>query len=157
GADDIGERMLHDPRLPLISATGSCRMGRRAAEVVGRRLGRALLELGGNNAIIITPGADLELAIRATVFAAVGTARPRCTTVRRLIVHDSIHDVVLERLVRIYQRIRIGEPWDGSVLMGPLISPGAVEAMMAALDSARRQGGEVVYGGNRLSRPGYFV
>src|SRR5262249_44789265 len=108
GADDIGERMLQDARLTLISATGSCRMGRRAGEVVGRRLGRALLELGGNNAIIMTPNADLELAIRATVFAAVGTAGQRCTTARRLIVHESIHDRVLQRLVAVYGRIRIG-------------------------------------------------
>jgi aldehyde dehydrogenase (NAD+) len=157
GADEIGERMLHDPRLPLISATGSCRMGRRVGEVVGRRLGRALLELGGNNAIIITPGADLELAIRATVFAAVGTAGQRCTTARRLFVHETIHDRVLERLVEIYRRIRIGDPWDDSVLMGPLISEEAVSAMMAALDAARRQGGEVLCGGKRLDRPGFFV
>ncbi len=149
--------MLHDRRLPLISATGSCRLGRRVAEVVGRRLGRTILELGGNNAIIITPNANLELAIRATVFAAVGTAGQRCTSVRRLLVHESIHEQILERLVGIYQRIRIGDPWDDSVLMGPLISEGAVETMMTALEAARRQGGEVVYGGNRLSRPGFFV
>ena len=99
-ADDIGERMLADVRLPLISATGSCRLGRRVAEVVGSRLGRSLLELGGNNAIIITPSADLEMAIRGTLFAAVGTAGQRCTTARRLIVHESIHDSFLERLCR---------------------------------------------------------
>ena len=98
GGEDIGRRMLEDRRLPLISATGSCRLGRVVGEVVGRRLGRSLLELGGNNAIIITPSADLELAIRATVFAAVGTAGQRCTTARRLIVHESIHNLVLERL-----------------------------------------------------------
>jgi len=157
GADDIGERMLQDKRLPLISATGSCRMGRRVAEVVGSRLGRTILELGGNNAIIITASADLELAVRATAFAAVGTAGQRCTTARRLIVHQSIHDVVLERLVALYRRVTIGEPWDDAVLMGPLISEQAVEAMMTALDAARQQGGEVVHGGNRLARPGFFV
>jgi aldehyde dehydrogenase (NAD+) len=157
GADDIGERMLKDRRLPLISATGSCRMGRRVAEVVGLRLGRTILELGGNNAIIITPGANLELATRATLFAAVGTAGQRCTSARRLLVHESIQDRVLDRLVDIYRRVRIGDPWDDSVLMGPLISESAVETMMAALDAARRQGGEVVYGGNRLARPGFFV
>jgi aldehyde dehydrogenase (NAD+) len=157
GSDDVGERMLQDPRLPLISATGSCRMGRRVAEVVGRRLGRTILELGGNNAIIITPRADLELAIRATVFAAVGTAGQRCTTARRLFLHESIHDRVLGRLVEIYRRIRIGDPWDDSVLMGPLISEEAVGAMMAALAAAREQGGEIVWGGRRLSRPGFFV
>ena len=132
-------------------------MGRRVGEVVGRRLGRALLELGGNNAIIITPSADLELAIRATAFAAVGTAGQRCTTARRLIVHESIHDPVLDRLIQVYSRVKIGDPWDDSVLMGPLISERAVEAMMAALQAARQQGGEVVYGGKRLPRPGFFV
>jgi aldehyde dehydrogenase (NAD+) len=157
GAEDIGERMLQDRRLPLISATGSCRLGHRVAEMVGRRLGRTILELGGNNAIIIAPSADRELAIRATVFAAVGTAGQRCTTARRLIVHESIHDQILERLVEIYRRIKIGDPWDDSVLMGPLISENAVESMMAALEAARQQGGEVVQGGRRLDRPGYFV
>ncbi len=99
----------------------------------------------------------LELAIRATAFAAVGTAGQRCTTARRLIVHESIHDAVLERLVQVYSRVKIGDPWDESVLMGPLISEQSVEAMMAALDAAREQGGEVVHGGERLARPGFFV
>ncbi len=99
-ADEIGERMAGDSRLPLISATGSCRMGRRVAEMVGKRLGRTLLELGGNNAMIITPSADVEMAVRGTVFAAVGTAGQRCTTARRLIVHESLHDAFLARLVR---------------------------------------------------------
>jgi aldehyde dehydrogenase (NAD+) len=125
--------------------------------MVGRRLGRSLLELGGNNAIIIAPSADLELAIRATVFAAVGTAGQRCTTARRLIVHESIHDQVLERLAAIYRRIRIGDPWDDSVLMGPLIGEDSVAAMQDALQAARQQGAAIVYGGNRLDRPGYFV
>ncbi len=157
GAGDIGETMLADERLPLISATGSCRMGRRAAEVVGRRLGRTILELGGNNAIIITPSADLELAIRATAFAAVGTAGQRCTSVRRLIVHESVHDQVLERLVSVYRRVPIGDPWLEPTLMGPLISEHAVTNMMAAVLEARRQGGEIVHGGHRLDRPGFFV
>src|SRR5262249_11053388 len=116
GAADIGETMLADERLTLISATGSCRMGRRASEVVGRRLVRPILELGGNNAIIITPSADLELALRATAFAAVGTAGQRCTSVRRLIVHESIHDQVVSRLATIYGRIAIGEPWREEIL-----------------------------------------
>jgi aldehyde dehydrogenase (NAD+) len=157
GGEDIGRRMLEDRRLPLISATGSCRLGRVVGEVVGRRLGRSLLELGGNNAIIIAPSADLELAIRATVFAAVGTAGQRCTSARRLIVHESIHDDVLERLVAIYRRVRIGDPWDDSVLMGPLIGEESIAAMTKALETVRRQGGEVIYGGNRLDRPGFFV
>ncbi|MGO9466423.1 MAG: aldehyde dehydrogenase family protein [Isosphaeraceae bacterium] len=156
-AGDVGARMIEDQRLPLISATGSCRMGRSVAEVVGCRLGRVLLELGGNNAIIITPSADLELAIRATVFAAVGTAGQRCTTARRLIVHESIHDVVLKRLAGAYERVKIGDPWDDSVLMGPLISEQSIQAMMAALGAAKVQGGEIVRGGKRLNRPGFFV
>jgi aldehyde dehydrogenase (NAD+) len=157
GADDIGRRMLEDRRLPLISATGSCRLGRVVGEVVGRRLGRSLLELGGNNAVIITPSAELELAIPATVFAAVGTAGQRCTSARRLIVHESIHDQVLNRIATAYRRVRIGDPWDESVLMGPLISEESVASMMAALEAARAQGGQVVWGGRRLDRPGYFV
>jgi aldehyde dehydrogenase (NAD+) len=157
GANDIGERMLDDRRLPLISATGSCPMGRRVAEVVGRRLGRTILELGGNNAIIITAKADRELAIRATTFAAVGTAGQRCTTARRLIVHESIHDEVVDRLIAIYRRIKIGDPWDNSVLVGPLISEQAVQSMLAALDAVVAQGGEIVKGGDRLDRPGFFV
>jgi aldehyde dehydrogenase (NAD+) len=156
-AEDIGERMIQDERLRLISATGSCRMGRRVGEVVGRRLGRALLELGGNNAIIITPSADLELAIRATVFAAVGTVGQRCTTVRRLIVHESIYDTVFERLIAAYRRVAIGDPWKDGILMGPLISEKAREAMMRALDLTREQGGHVAFGGRPLPRPGYFV
>ncbi len=156
-AADIGEAMIADERLPLVSATGSCRMGRRVGEVVGRRLGRAILELGGNNAIIITPSADLELAIRATAFAAAGTAGQRCTSVRRLIVHESVHDQVVERLAAVYRRLPIGDPWVDGVLMGPLISDGAVANMTAAVGAAREQGGQIVHGGNRLDRPGYFV
>jgi aldehyde dehydrogenase (NAD+) len=156
-ADTIGERMLADERLPLISATGSCRMGRRVAEIVGKRLGRTLLELGGNNAIIVAPSADLDLAVRGTLFAAAGTAGQRCTTARRLIVHESIHDAFLARLVAAYTSLRIGDPWEEGVLVGPLINEAAVERMMAALEEAKRQGGEVVCGGRRLDRPGFFV
>ncbi len=157
GGVDLGERMIADPRLPLISATGSCAMGRRVGEVVARRLGRSLLELGGNNAIIITPSASLDLAIRATAFAAVGTAGQRCTTARRLIVHDTLHDQVIERLAAVYQRLPIGDPWDPGTLIGPLISQHAVETMRSALEAAKNQGAEVVVGGGRLDRPGYFV
>ena len=157
GPADIGETMIADERLPLISATGSCRMGRRVGEVVGGRLGRAILELGGNNAIIITPSADLELAIRATAFAAVGTAGQRCTSARRLIVHQSKHDEVIDRLEAVYRRVPIGVPWADGVLMGPLISEGAVTNMLAAVDAVRKQGGQIVYGGKRIDRPGFFV
>jgi aldehyde dehydrogenase (NAD+) len=155
--EEVGERMIADARLPLISATGSCRMGRRVGEVVGGRLGRALLELGGNNAVIVTPGADLDLALRAVLFAAVGTAGQRCTTLRRLIVHESIADSFLDRLVRAYASVPIGDPGEDGVLMGPLINEGAVRGMMEALDAVRAQGGEILCGGRRLERPGYFV
>ncbi|SIO62046.1 aldehyde dehydrogenase (NAD+) [Singulisphaera sp. GP187] len=157
GANDVGESLIQDPRLPLISATGSCRMGARVAEVVARRMGRSLLELGGNNAIIVTPSADLELALRGTLFAAVGTAGQRCTTVRRLIVHESLIETVIERLKRSFASLRIGNPWDDGVLMGPLINERAVETMRQALESAVAQGGTVLYGGKRLPRPGFFV
>jgi aldehyde dehydrogenase (NAD+) len=157
GAEEVGERMLHDRRLPLISATGSCRMGRRVAAVVGGRLGRTILELGGNNGLIVTPGADLDLALRAVVFAAVGTAGQRCTTLRRLIVHESLFDGFLARLVAAYRSLPIGDPWEDGVLVGPLISERAVAAMRDALAAARAQGGEILVGGNRLDRPGYFV
>ncbi len=156
-SSEVGERMIADPRLPLISATGSCRMGRRIGEVVGKRLGRCLLELGGNNGVIIAPSANLDLALRAVLFAAVGTAGQRCTTLRRLIVHESIARDFEQRLVAAYRSVKIGDPWEDGVLMGPLINQQAVEAMMTALDQARSQGGEVVYGGHRLERPGYFV
>jgi aldehyde dehydrogenase (NAD+) len=157
GADDVGERMIADPRLPLISATGSCRMGARVAEVVGRRLGRTILELGGNNGLIVAPTADLGLALRAVVFAAVGTAGQRCTTLRRLFVHESLIDGFLPRLVSAYRSLAIGDPSDEGVLVGPLINERAVSAMGRALEAAKEQGGEVLSGGNRLDRPGFFV
>jgi aldehyde dehydrogenase (NAD+) len=157
GGAELGERMSADRRLPLISATGSCRMGSRVAEVVGKRLGRTILELGGNNALIVTPGANLDLALRAVLFAAVGTAGQRCTTLRRLFVHASIFDTFLQPLARAYRTIRVGNPWEDGVLMGPLINDHAVTAMLDALRSAREQGGEVVLGGRRIDRPGFFV
>ncbi len=156
-AGEVGERMIHDRRFPLISATGSCRMGERVGEVVGRRTARALLELGGNNAAIVTPRADLDLTLRAVLFAAVGTAGQRCTTLRRLILHESIADEFLGRLRAAYVSIPIGDPRDEGILMGPLINDQAVEAMMSALDAARGQGAEVLCGGKRVDRPGYFV
>ena len=154
---DVGERMLADRRIPLISATGSCRMGRRIAVVVGERLGRTLLELGGNNAIIVLDDANLDLTVRAVLFGAVGTAGQRCTTTRRLIVQKGIAKEVVDRLVRAYAHVRIGDPLEGDTLMGPLIDGGAVDDMMAALARVKKEGGEVVYGGRKLDRPGHFV
>ncbi|RUL82170.1 L-piperidine-6-carboxylate dehydrogenase [Tautonia sociabilis] len=157
GGADLGRRMAEDDRLPLISATGSVPMGRAIAPVVAARLGRSLLELGGNNGIIVSPKANLDLALRAVVFAAVGTAGQRCTTLRRLIIHESIADGFLDRLASAYRSLRVGDPWEDDVLVGPLISEQAVASMLDAIEQAKAQGGEVVCGGNRLDRPGYFV
>ncbi len=154
---DVGEAMLADRRLPLISATGSCRMGKRVAEVVGKRFGRSLLELGGNNAVIVLDDADLELALRAVLFGAVGTAGQRCTSTRRLFLQRGIADTFVDRLVRAYGSVRIGDPLDPETLMGPLVNEHAIEDMMAALACAKAEGGEIVAGGKRLDRPGYFV
>jgi aldehyde dehydrogenase (NAD+) len=149
--------MLADRRLPLISATGSCRMGRRIAVVVGERLGRTLLELGGNNAIIVMNDANLDLAVRAVLFGSVGTAGQRCTTTRRLIVQKGIAKDIVARLTKAYGQVRIGDPLEATTLMGPLIDAGAVKDMVAALDRVKKEGGEVLYGGKQLDRPGHFV
>lgn len=151
----IGERLIGDPRVPLISATGSTKMGRHVGEVVTRRLGRTLLELGGNNAIIVAPTADLDLATRAILFGAVGTAGQRCTTTRRIIAHESVHEAVTRRLIEAYKQVRIGNPLEAGTLMGPLINPRAVEDMQRALAEARKEGGEILYGGERLAGPNY--
>jgi L-aminoadipate-semialdehyde dehydrogenase len=154
---DVGERMLADRRIPLVSATGSCRMGRRIAVVVGERLGRTLLELGGNNAIVVLDDANLDLTVRAVLFGAVGTAGQRCTTTRRLIVQKGIAKDLVARLARAYAQVPIGDPIEAETLMGPLIDAGAVDDMMAALARVKKEGGEVVYGGRKLDRPGHFV
>jgi aldehyde dehydrogenase (NAD+) len=154
---DVGEKLLADRRIPLISATGSCRMGRRIANVVGERLGRCLLELGGNNAVIVMDDADQELALRAVLFGSVGTAGQRCTTTRRLILQKGIAAEFTEKLKRAYAQVRIGDPLDESTLMGPLVDGGAVDEMMDALKQVADQGGEVLYGGKRVDRPGYFA
>jgi L-aminoadipate-semialdehyde dehydrogenase len=149
GTDElIGERLIADARLPLVSATGSCRMGRRVGAVVGGRLGRCLLELGGNNAVIVEPDADMDLALKFVVFGAVGTAGQRCTTTRRLLVHESIADDFVDRLVRAYETVRIGDPLNESTLMGPLITQTAVDQFTRAIATAQDQGGEVLTGGS---------
>ncbi|MHC4408011.1 MAG: aldehyde dehydrogenase family protein, partial [Planctomycetota bacterium] len=129
----IGEPMIHDRRIPLISATGSTRMGKRVGEVVGKRLGKSILELGGNNAIVVTQNADLELAIRAIAFGALGTAGQRCTTTRRVIAHASIYEELKARLVRIWSSAPIGDPLDESTLVGPLIDEQSVEQVVMAI------------------------
>ena len=153
----VGNRMNQDTRLPLISATGSCNMGRIVGPAVAQRLGRTILELGGNNAVIVMDDADLELAVRGTLFSAVGTAGQRCTSLRRLLVHRAISDKLIARLAEAYRQVKIGDPSEPGTLMGPLVSEGAVEQMMSALDIAREQGGRIVTGGNRIDRPGFFV
>jgi aldehyde dehydrogenase (NAD+) len=155
GSDkDIGETMIHDRRLPLISATGSCRMGRHVGQVVAGRLARSLLELGGNNGIVVMEDADLELARRAVLFGAVGTAGQRCTTTRRLFLHRKIYDQVLNPLVKAYQSVPIGDPLKKGVLMGPLIDEDAVRGFEKAIAEAKAQGGEVLVGGGRHSPDG---
>jgi aldehyde dehydrogenase (NAD+) len=149
----VGERLINDARVPLISATGSTKMGRHVGEVVTKRLGRTLLELGGNNAIIVAPSADLNLATQGIVFGAVGTAGQRCTTTRRVIVHESIREEVTRRLLKAYERVQIGNPLEEKTLMGPLINTSAVEDMQAALQAVREQGGEILSGGQVLKGP----
>ncbi len=154
---DIGRRMIEDRRLPLISATGSTRMGETVGPTVATRLGRTILELGGNNAIIVMDDAELDLAVRAALFAAVGTAGQRCTSLRRLIVHRPVLDEVVDRLVTAYGQVPIGDPLDEGTLMGPVISEQAVSATLTAIETALSQGGELLTGGRRIDRPGHFM
>jgi len=147
----IGEKILNDQRIPLISVTGSTRVGKHAGEVIAKRFGRAILELGGNNAIIITPDADLNLTIPAVVFGAVGTAGQRCTSTRRLIVHESIYDKVKNSLLKAYKSLKIGDPLDKSIHVGPLIDKNAVNDFTNALERVKKEGGKIIYGGKMLS------
>ncbi len=157
GGRDIGQKMAEDTRLPLISATGSTRMGKAVAQTVGARLGKSILELGGNNAIIITRHANLQLVIPAVVFGSVGTGGQRCTSTRRLIIDEAIYDDIKEKLVKAYGtlRDRIGHPLDEKTLIGPLIDHAAVEAMQNTLGKVKQEGGKVLFGGEVLSGPGY--
>lgn len=156
GGTDVGEAIAAAKDVPLVSATGSVRMGRAVAQVVASRLGRSLLELGGNNAMIVAPSADLDLAVRSITFAAVGTCGQRCTSLRRLIVHESIAAQLVGRLQAIYAKLPIGDPREPGTLVGPLIDQAAWEAMQNALHLARTSGGRV-FGGERLERAGYYV
>lgn len=153
--ETIGERMLEDTRMPLISATGSCRMGRRVGEVVSKRFGKTLLELGGNNALTVMADANLELARRAVLFGAVGTAGQRCTTTRRLLLQKPIAEPFLERLVQAYKQVPIGDPLKAGTLMGPLIDQSAVQDMQRALERVRAEGGEILAGGRVLTGTQY--
>jgi len=154
GGADVGMAMAKNPGLPLISATGSTRMGQSVAETVAKRLGKTLLELGGNNAMILTPTADLDLATRAIVFAAAGTAGQRCTTLRRLIVHNSIKSKVIDRLSRIYENLPIGDPRQAGTLVGPLIDQNAFASMGHAIHVAMQQGARLITGGTPVTPVG---
>ena len=156
--NSVGNRMLEDTRLPLISFTGSVSVGRTVATSIGQRLGRSILELGGNNGIIVAEDADLDMATRGIVFGAVGTAGQRCTSMRRVIMQKGISADLTQRLVNAYKQVSIGDPLDEGTLMGPLVDGGAVDDMMAAIETAKAQGGEVLTGGNKLEMDGgYFV
>ncbi len=146
----IGEKLINDGRLPLISATGSTRMGIRIGEVVGKRLGRTILELGGNNALIISDKADLTGALASSFFGAVGTAGQRCTSTRRLIIHEKVYDTFVKKLIANYKKVNIGDPLDAKTLMGPLIDEGAVKDYEQALEAVKQQGGKILYGGKVL-------
>lgn len=145
----VGQAMSEDQRLPLVSFTGSTRTGRKVAQTVAGRFGKSILELGGNNAIIVTANADLDMVVRAVLFGAVGTAGQRCTTTRRLIVHDSVVDGLMQRLIKAYASVPIGNPLDAGTLVGPLATSQAVSSMMAAIDRAKAAGGHVLVGGKQ--------
>jgi aldehyde dehydrogenase (NAD+) len=153
GGKAVGEALTDDPRVALVSATGSTRMGREVGPRVMQRFGRVLLELGGNNGMIVCPSADLELAVRAITFSAVGTAGQRCTTLRRLIVHEKIYDRLVPRLKKIYGNVKIGNPLDARTLVGPLIDEASFKRMQAALAQAKKEGGKVT-GGERVKVAG---
>ncbi len=151
----IGEKLLNNSNIPLISLTGSTEVGKHAGEVIAKRFGKAILELGGNNGIILTENADLKLALPALVFGAVGTCGQRCTTTRRLIIHDSIYEKLKESLVKAYQGLKIGDPLDEKNHVGPLIDKKAVEMFVSALEKVKKEGGKVIFGGEVLVGKGY--
>lgn len=153
----VGDRILNDSRIALVSATGSTSMGKRVSEATARRLAKSILELGGNNAIIVAEDANLDLAVRAIVFGAIGTAGQRCTTTRRIIAQENIVDELTSRLVSAYKQVKIGNPLEEGTLMGPLVDADAVTSMMSALGTIPLQGGKVIYGGERLGGPGFYV
>ncbi len=157
GDRQVGEWITEDERIPLVSATGSIRMGKEVAKTVGGRLGKTILELGGNNAIIISKDADIEMSVRGAVFGAVGTCGQRCTSTRRLIIHDSVYDQVKERLMSIYENITIGDPLEPDTLVGPLIDEQALEMMQSALKQVEKEGGKVICGGEVIDGDGHYV
>ncbi len=157
GESEIGDQLARDERLPLISATGSCRMGREVAEKVAARMGRSLLELGGNNAIIVLDDADLDLALRAVLFGSLGTAGQRCTSTRRVLAQKGVFRELSQKLTRAYGSAVVGDPLDPQTLVGPLIDEEAVGTFLQAVATACENGGELLSGGNRIEGPGFFV
>ena len=155
GDHHIGKKLAADTRIPLISATGSTAMGKKVGAVVAERMGKSLLELGGNNAMILTPSAELDMALRALVFGAAGTAGQRCTTTRRLIIHESIYNEFVERLIHVYQQIKIGNPLKEGTLVGPLIDKETVKIFQQAIEKVKKQGGKILYGGEVLQGEEY--
>ena len=153
----IGETMINDKNVPLISFTGSTKMGRHVSKVVGERFGKSILELGGNNCIIVDESADMDLVVPAIVFGAVGTAGQRCTSTRRVIIHDSIYEDLKKRLISAYKQVNIGNPLEKGTLMGPLVNENAVNDFSNAIERAIENGGEVLYGGTTMEGPGNFV
>ena len=157
GGSEIGKAIAEDKRLPLVSFTGSTKVGREVGVTVQRRFGKHILELGGNNAILVCPDADIDMVIRATMFACAGTAGQRCTTTRRLFLHESIFDNVVARLAKSFDQLRVGNPLDPNTLYGPLHTKEAVLKYEETIAKAVQLGGKVVYGGNRINRPGNYV
>ncbi|MDQ6860276.1 MAG: aldehyde dehydrogenase family protein, partial [Verrucomicrobiota bacterium] len=150
----IGQKLAADPRIPLVSATGSTRMGFDVAKTVHGRLGKSILELGGNNALIVSQSADLDMAVRSIFFGAVGTAGQRCTSTRRVIAHESVMDKLREQLLSAYKSMRIGNPLERSTLVGPLIDPGAVDNVQESIQRVKSEGGEILFGGEKLDNEG---
>jgi len=154
---DVGELLVHDRRIPLVSATGSCHMGRKIGEAVAKRLGRSLLELGGNNAIIVMPDSDPELVLRAVLFGAVGTSGQRCTSTRRLFLHKSVSSSITEKLISSYSQIKIGDPLESDTIVGPLVDGKAVQDYSDALEIIKKEKGEILCGGNIIKSDGFYV
>jgi len=157
GGADVGDQLARDPRVPLVSATGSCRMGKIVARTVAERMGRSLLELGGNNALTVLADADLDLALRAVLFGALGTAGQRCTTTRRVLLERGIAADFAARLQKAYPTVPVGDPLDPGTLVGPLIDADAVTAFENAVSRVRDEGGEILSGGGRVELPGFYV
>ena len=154
---DVGELLVHDRRIPLVSATGSCHMGRKIGEAVAKRLGKSLLELGGNNAIIVMPDSDPELVLRAVLFGAVGTSGQRCTSTRRLFLHKSISSSITEKLISSYSQIKIGDPLESDTIVGPLVDGIAVKDYTEALEVIKKEKGKILCGGNVIKSNGFYV